>query len=455
MKGKRVFLSLLLVLSMVFSMAFSVSAARSPKEIIQSILNYYRYYESDAMTDVYRLLDELEAVDPEQADDWRKIMEKWEYAVNELESPFGALPDGLPEDDTLCIVVMGYVLNPDGSMRDELVGRCQVALNSWKKYPNAYIICTGGGTASGNGNATEAGQMVKWLIEHGVDESKVIEEMKSLSSEQNALNSVNILKQEYPQVDSIALISSDYHLRRCYVLFEAALALNDWDGDYTIVGTAGYDATQLGDEGPKIEAESIGLMKQVYLGGLKKPTLSVLDGILVDGATEYTAGDELNISVTALYNGDYSRDVTAHARFVGHDMDIPGEQTVTVIYDENGISSTASFSISVAPAPTEAATRPDEPGETQTGTGFAEMQPPTPAKQPGETQSSTGSAEMLPPTPAKQPGAESDKNTTDTPPLWLLLIPLLVAVILIFKVNEMVQKKRRRKRRPRKRMEWD
>lgn len=429
MKGKRIFLSLLLVLSMVFSMAFSVSAARNPKEIIQSILNYYRYYESDAMTDVYRLLDELEAVDPEQADDWRKIMEKWEYAVNELESPYGCLPDGLPQDDSLCIVVMGYVLNPNGTMRDELVGRCQVALNSWKKYPNAYIICTGGGTASGNSNATEAGQMVKWLVEHGVDENKVIAEKKSLSSEQNALNSVDILKAQYPQVDSIALISSDYHLRRCYVLFEAALALNDWDGDYTIVGTAGYDATQLGDEGPRIEAESIGLMKQIYLGGLKKPTLSVLEGILLDGETEYTAGDPLGISVTGLYNGDYSRDVTPHAEFSGYDMQLPGRQTVTVSYTENGTTATATMNITVTAAPTQAPTLPTAPEDTQPVTKAA--------------------AEEISPAPAKE---EAKK---DVPPLWLLLIPLLLAIILIFKVNEMIQRKRRRKRRPRKKMEWD
>lgn len=445
MKGKRIFLSLLLVVSMVFSMAFSVSAARSPKEIIQSILNYYRYYESDAMTDVYRLLDELEEADPEQADDWRKIMDKWEYAVNELESPYGSLPEGLPEDDSLCIVVMGYVLNPNGTMRDELVGRCQVALNSWKKYPNAYIICTGGGTASSNGNATEAGQMVKWLIEHGVDESKVIAEKKSLSSEQNALNSVDILKSQYPQVDSIALISSDYHLRRCYVLFEAALALNDWDEAYTIVGTAGYDATQLGDEGPKIEAESIGLMKQIYLGGLKKPSLSVLEGILVDCIKDYTAGDELEISVTALYNGDYSRDVTTQAQFSGHDMHTPGQQTVTVTYEENGITTTATVTIDVAPAPADAATGPDEPGEPQVGTGFGVQLPPTPAKQPEKETDAVRDPSNIP----------DASDTPDTPPLWILLIPLLLAVVLIFKVNEMIQRKRRRKRRPRKKMEWD
>lgn len=425
MRGKRIFLSLLLIVCLVFSMAFSVSAAGSPKEIIQKILNYYRYYESDSLTDVYRLLDELESVDPEQADDWRKIIDKWDYAVNHLENPYGCLADGLPEDDTLCIVVMGYVLKPDGSMRDELVGRCQVALNSYRKYPNAYIICTGGGTASNNRNATEAGQMAKWLIDHGVDESRVIVEKQSLSSEQNALYSVDILKSRYPQVNSIALISSDYHLRRCYVLFEAALALNDWDEDYTVVGTAGYDATQLGDEGAKIEAESIGLMKQIYLGGLKKPTLSVLEGLLVQGSDTYMAGEELNLQITAMYDNDYARDVTPLVVYSGHDMSQPGDQTVTVTYTENGVTVNSTMQITVTPRPTE----------TTVATEAPETEAP---------------AETLPNVPA--PAANPKK---DMPPLWPLLIPLVLAIILIFKVNEMIQRKRRRKRRPRKKMEWD
>ena len=122
MKGKRFFLSIILVLCMVFSMVPSVSATDNPNIVIRNLLNYYRHHESDSLTDIYRLLNELEAIDPAQADNWRKIMNRWDYAVNELEIPFGSLPDGLPEDDSLCIVVMGYVLNPNGSMQDELIG---------------------------------------------------------------------------------------------------------------------------------------------------------------------------------------------------------------------------------------------------------------------------------------------------------------------------------------------
>lgn len=431
MKGKRIFLSLVLVLSMVFSMALTASATENPNVIIRNLLNYYRYYESDSLTDVYRLLDELEAVDPAKADNWRKIMDRWDYAVNDLRVPFGCLPDGLPQDDSLCIVVMGYVLNPDGTMRDELVGRCQVALNSYHKYPNAYIICTGGGTASGNSRATEAGQMANWLIEHGVDESRVIVEKRSLSSEHNAMYSMAILQEQYPQVDSIALISSDYHVRRCFVLFEAALALNDWDEDYEILATAGYDSKKTGDEGPKIEAESIGLMLDLYVGGMSKPTLSVLEGILVSGATEYLSGDTPQLAVTALYNDDFSRDVSDKVVYEGYDPQLIGEQDVTVQYTENGVTASSTVKITVTPAPTETTLPPTEETQPEVQT---EPQSPAPTEAVAQTE------------------AEEERGL---PPIWILLIPLLLALILIFQVVEMVQRKRRRRRRPRKQMEWE
>ena len=39
-------------------------------------------------------------------------------------------------------------------MKDELVNRLTVALRCAEKYPRAYIVCTGGGTAEKNENAT-------------------------------------------------------------------------------------------------------------------------------------------------------------------------------------------------------------------------------------------------------------------------------------------------------------
>ena len=168
-------------------------------------------------------------------------------------------------------------------------------------------------------------------------------------------------------------------------------------------------------------------MVRIYLGGLKKPTLSVLEGLLVQGETSYMEGDELNLQVTAFYDTDFSRDVTPDVVYTGHDFSQPGTQDVTVSYTENGVTATSTVQITVEARPTEATTAPTEVPETES---------------------------VVMPSEASTPvhGNEHKKNT---PPIWPLLIPLSIACILIYKVNELLQRKRRKKQRPRKKMEWD
>ena len=234
-----------------------------------------------------------------------------------------------------------------------------------------------------------------------------------------------VLKSRIPQVNTLALVSSDYHLRRCYVLFEAALALNDWDEDYTVAGTAAYDAGKPGNEGSKTEAEGLGKMVNIYIKGLGKPKLSVPEGLLVQGKTEYLTGDELALRISAFYNTDYTRDVTPNAVYTGHDPSQPGVQDITIQYTENGITLTSTLQITVKAPPIAA---------TQTQTAPADTEPP---------------AETEIPAPAVQ------EYTEDNVPAWILWIPSFLAVILIFKVNELIRRRQRKKKRPRKKMEWD
>ena len=155
------------------------------------------------------------------------------------------LPDGLPDTDELCIVVLGFQLNPDGSMRDELINRLNVALRSAEKYPNAYIVCTGGDTASGNASATEAGEMAKWLEEHGVDEGRIIVEDSSLTTAQNAIYTYDILVSEYPSVRYLAIVSSDYHIATGELLFSAESVLKapvPGEEKLNVVSNASWDA---------------------------------------------------------------------------------------------------------------------------------------------------------------------------------------------------------------------
>ena len=181
-------------------------------------------------------LAELAALDPALGEKWTRVMDLWETPV----TVNAELPDGLPDDDSLCLVCLGYQLNSNGTMREELIERLKVLLAASEKYPNALIACTGGPTASGSPAATEAGRMAEWLEERGVDPSRLIVEDRSLTTAQNALYTVGILAERYPQVRQIAIISSDYHIPTGILLFGAEAILRD--SGMEVVSNASWDA---------------------------------------------------------------------------------------------------------------------------------------------------------------------------------------------------------------------
>lgn len=403
MKIKRLVVILTLVLVLIPPLSPPASAS-TETDIIKRILAYYYHYQEAAQTDITRLLEQLEAVNPESAQAWRYILESWRWAVEDLEINWDVLPDGLPQDDSLCIFVMGYQLNYGGAMDDELIQRLQVALASAEKYPNAFILCTGGGTAPSNPYVTEAGQMAKWLEQQGVAPERIIVENQSISTEQNAMFGYRILAKDYPQVTSIALVSSHYHLRRCHMLFRAALVLPEPDYTYTIVGDAGFDAGYEGEyEGYMEETTNLGRMLDIYTVNPPKPTLSVLTGIELSGCTEYAFGKALNLTVTANYDCGYSREIVTGWEISGFDPSLVGEQEVTVSYTENGVTMTGTIFVHVAPPPTTEA----------------------PTTQPETTAPTTLPAETVPP-PA-EPSPEPEKS----PVLFLTLVAAAFGIGLL------------------------
>lgn len=124
---------------------------------------YYGTYESKSKDKVNDLLEELEDVDSSKEKQRDEIMKYWQTNHEKFEINNDILPDGLYNSNKLCIVVLGYQLNDDGTMQDELIGRLKVALDSANEYPNSYVACTGGGTAKNNSNVTEADQMAQWI----------------------------------------------------------------------------------------------------------------------------------------------------------------------------------------------------------------------------------------------------------------------------------------------------
>lgn len=185
-------------------------------------------------------------------------MDSWSWVNSEMEVELGILPDGLPEDDSLCIVVLGYGLNDDGSMKRELVRRLEVALASAEKYPNAYVLCTGGETSAQKG-VSEAGQMGKWLRKAGLSRDRLILETRSYSTTQNAQRSYALLAESYPRVDSIALVTSDYHMRWGCALFAVMRhwAVTHGSRELVLVGNAAYDTGNMNYDSLYAQAQGI------------------------------------------------------------------------------------------------------------------------------------------------------------------------------------------------------
>ena len=221
-------LILLTLLTSLFGCSKKSGGASDPtgvQKIVEEIAVDYGTYGSEAADRIDELLGELSAADASAGVRWKNIIGIW--TSDELGKPlnYGVLPDGLPDTDELCIAVLGFQLEPDGSMKDELVNRLTVALRCVEKYPQAYIVCTGGGTAEKNENATEAGEMAKWLEKKGVDKKRIIVEDTSITTAQNAIFTYDILTSLYPSVKKLAIVSSDYHIATGELLFKAEAIL--------------------------------------------------------------------------------------------------------------------------------------------------------------------------------------------------------------------------------------
>ena len=158
---------------------------------------------------IWEDVDFLAATNPELADVFVQILSLWDRATAE------GFSDELPDDKSLCFVVLGYKLNPDGSMDDELVSRLTVALEYADKYPNAYIIVSGGNPVNG---ISEARAMYNWLISAGIEADRIYVEEMSRTTIDNVYYSYHILRAL--MVRHIAVITSGYHLQAATQLFQ-------------------------------------------------------------------------------------------------------------------------------------------------------------------------------------------------------------------------------------------
>lgn len=115
------------------------------------------------------------------------------------------------------VVVLGYGLLPDGSMRPELVDRLRAGYVQALLAPASPVIVTGGNPQQG---ITEAAAMADWLVAHGIAPERVHSESRAESTLQNAEFTARILR-DIGIRDAVVVTSAD-HIARARLLFDAA-----------------------------------------------------------------------------------------------------------------------------------------------------------------------------------------------------------------------------------------
>ena len=191
------------------------------QEYRQQLLKAYSSSPEGSSATIETCLEALEAESPAQGAMWRQIMFDWDRLNHSGFASSRSLQEGLAQDDSLCIVVFGYGLNRDGSMKPELFDRLNVALQAARQYPNAYIAVTGGET-SGVKGISEAAVMAIWLMNNDICEERIILEKKSLSTTENAKYTCALLNQNYPRVRQLAVVTSDYHISLAATVLQTA-----------------------------------------------------------------------------------------------------------------------------------------------------------------------------------------------------------------------------------------
>lgn len=121
---------------------------------------------------------------------------------------------GLPQKHH-AFIVLGLELNSDGTMKDELINRLDVAQQAMYTYPDTKIIVSGGNEKN---NITEAHEMYNYLVMNGISPDRIIEENQSSNTYDNCMFSMRKLIQE--NIESATVISSHYHLKRAIPIFE-------------------------------------------------------------------------------------------------------------------------------------------------------------------------------------------------------------------------------------------
>lgn len=112
-----------------------------------------------------------------------------------------------PIDNPNAVIVLGCQVRGD-TPSSMLAFRLIAAEEVLNAHPDAVCVVSGG---KGNGeNISEAEAMKRFLVDRGIDESRIIKEDKSVSTRENFRFSVEMLK-ERGITDGVVAVTNDFH----------------------------------------------------------------------------------------------------------------------------------------------------------------------------------------------------------------------------------------------------
>lgn len=302
-------------------------------EVKTSISRTLAFYGGGYRADVLHELKTLNSLSADFGPIYSSVVNMWDYIENDMPENISCAPDGLENGGAgHAFIVLGFALKSDGTMENELIGRLETALNCAEKYPNSYILVTGGVEKNG---WTEGDRMHDWLIEHGVDESRILVENKAPDTAGNAANSFKILY-GMDDVHTVSVISSQYHIKRGSILYYAESLLKAWELNQEPITflpdmNAGWYRADKTSESLSLKVSSMrSICKASSVSASSLATK--VTGLNITGPSAVTAGDELALTAVTKDSLGYAEDITPWSTTSGYLRYASGVQHPVVSY---------------------------------------------------------------------------------------------------------------------------
>ncbi len=186
-----------------------------------------------------RAFRELRARRPSLANDllflWNRLDAWFAAPVSDAVPPF---PESAMRP---AVLVLGYALSEEGTMRPELLARLEKALEAANSNPDALIVASGGVPRAGR---AEAVLMRRWLEERGVRAERIAEEGSSRDVVENLVYSRQMLG--YAGCDAVLVVTSAADVRRAGAGLEIMARVH---GDVRTVRAAAASIEGFRDDG--------------------------------------------------------------------------------------------------------------------------------------------------------------------------------------------------------------